>query len=201
MSLGVLLLRLLLLLLLLLVPLLVFIIATTMTKEVLSWTTVMNMIATCYHYSCQEVCDYLMARLSEPWMHDLMVALDELDGDIVNRHRKLARASMSASIEPIDVDGSPAVAADSRVVPPKASGTACVEERSKAIKWMTNVKDDAVLQSLMATLPEAVQEDIQVNFKNRSYLQIDAVASKGPMKWPGTNLSLRISSVGASTRI
>jgi hypothetical protein len=74
----------------------------------------------------EAISDYLIERIEEPWMHDLMVLCEELDADDVTLHRS------SGSITTIVLDPPPAVAAAVLVEPATVDGATILVEPATA---------------------------------------------------------------------
>ena len=117
----------------------------------------------------EELSDYLMDRIHESWMQDLMCACQELDAATVmasrahNPEASVVAAAVAAdpiAVEADEPEGPPLCeAADP--MPPHESVSLTDEifdlsEAKAALKWSTHVRDDAVLDNLLATLPVAI---------------------------------------------
>jgi hypothetical protein len=139
-----------------------------------------------------------MDRAEEPWMHDLMVACGELEGELVLRHREKAplHSSASPSRAPAETHSSMHSAASGAtavvvIEEPENSGVSAKshsEDQRKAVAWFASVKDEGVVQSLVSSLPNLVLQDIESQYRNGSCDQKVAVAAHRKMTWPLKNL-------------
>jgi len=105
-----------------------------------------------------DISDYLIERLSEPWMHDLMVALQELDFEDVELYRSGGAEIVAAPIAPAAAVAEPAdqSAIDENVVEPDA-------ETFAAMRWASKLHDGGNVLGLIRSLPkEIVEEQVQL---------------------------------------
>ena len=107
----------------------------------------------------EEISDYLIARVQEPWMQDLMAALQEINTDDVKLSRSGGEAPMAGRegqlAEP------PAAPADEGALSRSGGEGPKLDAKGhsltlKAIAWATGFDDHALLESLAASLPPAV---------------------------------------------
>ena len=108
----------------------------------------------------EEISDYLLERVKQPWMQELMGMLQEVDSNDV---RQILR-------EPADAKwGDTAVAVAKRDTQPTADAVAvevadqdtaeAVGLRRDAIEWVTTSKDHSFIANLVDTLPAAVADE------------------------------------------
>ena len=108
-----------------------------------------------------ELSDYLISRIGEPWMLELMVACQELEST------DLAAASThifvpSGAVAPPAVAAAPAVADK-----PEETFETVPQETFEAIRWASNLQDAANVLSLCRSLPgEIIQEQLRL-YRNR----------------------------------
>ena len=111
-----------------------------------------------------------MERIRCPWMHDLMVALQEISADDVALFRSAEQASSALALEhPAVADGSahqhPAVADGSSNGGTRGEDHAHSEPihkadlTLKALTWSTALKDHALVTGLAGALPACVLEE------------------------------------------
>ena len=108
----------------------------------------------------EDIYQYIIQRVEEPRLHDLLLACAELSMDDVERYRKSTASGHDCGdhdageglIMVADAD-SPAVAGESAATQP------ITEELRKALQWATSVNDDCIIKGLVAELPLAVQHE------------------------------------------
>ena len=101
-----------------------------------------------------ELSDYLISRINEPWMHNLMVSCQELDQEDVERS-KSSDCTIVASITQVAPPLEEPQEASSDVLPD--------EETYKAIRWASGLLDDSNVLSLVRSLPEQIiNEQLQL---------------------------------------
>ena len=101
-----------------------------------------------------EISDYLIARIGEPWLHDLMVACQELEKADVILYR-------SGEVVVIDAPTAPAPAfADLAVETAEHQVVLAPDaETFSAMRWASKLNDDACVLSLMHSLPKELVEE------------------------------------------
>jgi hypothetical protein len=126
------------------------------------------------------ISDYLLTRISEPWMHELMVACQELEQDDV---AKLV-PGYTGSILALSIGSPSAVAAPVEEVADPAEEHVTVqpdEETFAAIRWVSKLGDDHNVLSLIRSLPaEIVDEQVRA-YRQRGETAV-AVLSTNPPK-------------------
>lgn len=120
-----------------------------------------------------EISDYLLDRLEEAWLHDLMVVCQELRHEDVVLYRTM-RATVSSIAPVAPVAPSPAVA---DIV---ATGPVTPDAESlDAMRWASKLDDDSCVLSLIRSLPaEIVQEQVLL-YRGRDET---ALAEKGKVQ-------------------
>ena len=104
-----------------------------------------------------ELSDYLLARVGEPWMHDIMAVTQEVDSDDVKKCKLLKQSNL-----PLAPPAAPSAAVADQV----ASDDAIVslddamnadplpdEETVAALRWSSKLTQDANVLSLIQSLP------------------------------------------------
>ena len=133
-----------------------------------------------------------MARVEAPWMQELMVCCDELQAEELLKHRSSGSSSLG-SIDLIQDPPGPLVPTHEPAPPSKgaemvaagqqlqlgtSSSSSVAGNHAQALQWATGVKNEGVLSSIAAALPDGVlQEQIQKfnESKSESKSQIVAV--------------------------
>ena len=115
----------------------------------------------------RDVSDFLLERVEERWLQDLMVACGEIDGEELLLHRSLQPASNAL----VDLTGDAGEAqeekANSAVAVSTHSTTGNIDKYRAALEWATGVKDDGILLSLFKELPEAVLNEQLQSYERR----------------------------------
>ena len=117
----------------------------------------------------EKISDYLVDRVREPWMHDLMVALQEVLAEEVNAYRSCGPGSIGgeASASADASQGAPTEAAEAAVADDGAAAEAAPVfaapsgDALEALKWATGLKENSILVALAMSLPPAVLEEQQ----------------------------------------
>ncbi len=119
-----------------------------------------------------DISDYLRDRIDEPWLHDIMVACQELSHEDVELSKHVtAPKTKHAPTEP-----SPAVA-DLAIA---AVVEAPDEETFAAMQWASKLEDDSCVLSLIRSLPKHVVEEQVSLYRQRDETAV-AVA-QGPTR-------------------
>ena len=103
-----------------------------------------------------EISDYLISRIGEPWLHDIMVACQELrreDAQLYRSGNADVTVAMVAPTAPV-----PAVA-DLAVVAPAAEPVTPDEETFAAMRWVSKLDDTSCVLGLIRSLPKGVLEE------------------------------------------
>ena len=113
-----------------------------------------------------ELSDYLMDRVGERWMQDLMVTCEELDANLV----KLSRSGCAPDVVDLSAvaDALPSEvqavvdAADAPIVAHERMPT---DEEMEALRWACNLRDDGIIRNLARELPTHVVEEQVAKYK------------------------------------
>ena len=102
----------------------------------------------------QELHDYLMERVREPWMQDIMQACQEISADDLEAYRSCGEASRghawaACAIVPVEAGESQS----------QNKGGKVTEELLEALAWSTGVKDTALLVSVAADLSDVLRDE------------------------------------------
>ena len=128
-----------------------------------------------------EVSDYLLDRIGEPWVHDIMVACQELDWDDVHALRACATGVSPKPIAP------PAVAAAIADAPAVAEVAKPDEETLEAMRWASTINNDNSLLALIEALPKKVVEEQVVLYRKRDQAMAATQVQPQPKKiWIGS---------------
>ena len=122
-----------------------------------------------------ELSDYLMARVGDHWMHDIMVACQELGAEEV----RLYKSAPSAFVTPTTV----ALAVADRAIVPAVVDLAVEpepldEEACNAISWATKLDDHYTVVALVRALPAAVVDEHVALFRRRGDTAAVAATSR-----------------------
>ena len=123
-----------------------------------------------------ELSDYLIARLMETWMHDVMVVCQELRLEDVNLYRSGGVSILAAPTAPAPAVAESAVAAvvQKEVVAPD-------EETFAAMRWASRLNDDSCVLGLIRSLPKEIVEE-QLSLYRRRDLTTVAVKKQIAVK-------------------
>ena len=110
-----------------------------------------------------EISDYLILRIGEPWMQELMVALQEIEGEDLKKN-KLGGANILAA---------PSAPAPAFVEPAKESAdpqdvAAPTEETFEAMRWASRLESDSAVLSLIRSLPKEIVEEQVQSYRKRA---------------------------------
>ena len=125
-----------------------------------------------------DVSDYLIARIGESWMHDVMLACQELRAADVSLYRSGGSKRLTAPTA-----AAPAVAA--LAVAEQQDVVAVDEETFAAIRWASKLDNDSCVLSLVRSLPKKIVEE-QVSL----YRRRDASAVAKPAQEPEPKIKL-----------
>ena len=122
-----------------------------------------------------ELSDYLLARVGDHWMHDIMVVCQELDAEEV----RLYKSAPSAFVTPTTV----ALAVADRAIVPTVVGLAVEsepldEEACNAISWATKLHDHCNVVASVRALPAAVVDEQVALFRRRGDTPAVAATSR-----------------------
>jgi len=120
-----------------------------------------------------EISDYLLERIRQPWLHDLMVACQELPDELVTQARSAGPAGFEA----------PAVAAPARLEVPAVAAPAIAEiseepetslmlarpdeETYAAMRWASQLDSDDNVLSLIRNLPRGIIDEQLELYRHR----------------------------------
>ena len=111
-----------------------------------------------------EISDYLLERIDEPWMHDLMEACQELPRTDVAAFRAVENQPPAPPIAPAT-----AVAEENAKPSSDDMGDSLPDEETlKALQWASRLQDDANVISLFRSLPQAIINDQVELYRRRS---------------------------------
>ena len=101
-----------------------------------------------------ELSDYLIERIGDSWLHDIMVACQELCKEDVDLCRSWDVKIIAAPTAPAPAVADPAlsVVEQNEIVTPD-------EETFAAMRWVSKLEDDSCVLSLIRSLPKAVVEE------------------------------------------
>ena len=127
-----------------------------------------------------EISDYLIQRISEPWMQDILVACQEItQADLLMSRSCVAPCgrSVAAPAEP-----APAVA-DLAVVPAEPKDIVQPDDETfAAMRWASKLDDASSVLSLIRSLPTAVVDEQVHLYRRRSDTAVaEAAQRKGPL--------------------
>ena len=142
-----------------------------------------------------EISDYLIARVDELWMHELMSRLQEVDAE------DLAKSKMQ-EVRPTEVTHhavvapAPAVAAPAKEADEPEDVATLDEETYKALQWASKLNNYSALLSLMRSLPNAVIQEQVLLYRNRAPETAVAVTAKAEQSHirigPGSRYNLKM---------
>ena len=116
-----------------------------------------------------EVSDYLIARIGEPWMHDVMAACQELRFEDVELYRS-GDAEVTVSIV-VPTAPAPAVAVLAAVQSLQPD-----QETFAAMRWVSKLDDDVCVLGLIRSLPTGVLEEQVSLYRRRDETAVAVVA-------------------------
>ena len=110
-----------------------------------------------------EISDYLILRMGEPWMQELMVALQEVESEDFKKS-KLGGTNILAA---------PSAPAPAFVEPAKESAdpqdvAAPTEETFEAMRWASRLESDSAVLSLIRSLPKEIVEEQVHSYRKRA---------------------------------
>ena len=115
-----------------------------------------------------EISDYLISRIGEPWLQDVLVACQELSGEDVALYRSgdtkiVANPALPAVEEPAPptavAEPAPPTAETLEVVDPD-------EDTFAAMRWASKLQDDSCVLSLMRSLPKELVNEQIILYRN-----------------------------------
>ena len=113
-----------------------------------------------------ELSDYLLDRIDEPWMHDIMASCQELEWADVHALRSVAThvpPELILSAKPPAVAAAIAEPLEVAAVVAKPD-----EETFEAIRWATKLQDDSSVLAVLEALPNKVVEEQVMLYKKRN---------------------------------
>ena len=129
-----------------------------------------------------ELSDYLIERIGEPWIQDIMVACQELRQEDVSLYRSGNAKILAAPTAPAPAVADPALAA-----PAVADAVTPDEETFDAMRWASKLEDDSCVLALIRSLPKEVVEE-QVSLYRRRDETAVAVTAKAQGPKPKVSL-------------
>ena len=114
-----------------------------------------------------ELSDYLLHRIGEPWMHDIMASCQEIDWDDVH---VLRAGATHVPLEPIA--SPPAVAAAVADSPEVAEVARPDEETVEAMRWASTIKDYSSVLALIEALPKKLVEEQVMLYRKRDQAMV-----------------------------
>ena len=118
-----------------------------------------------------ELSDYFIERVGEPWIHDIMVACQELREEDVSLYRSGNAKILAAPTAPAPAVADPALAAPAveDVVTPD-------EETFEAMRWASKLEDDSCVLALIRSLPKDVVEEQVALYRRRDETAVAVAA-------------------------
>ena len=95
-----------------------------------------------------EISDYLTSRTGEPWMHELMVALQEAQQEDVIKHRSGGITILASPIAP-----APAVVEPAKESSNPENVAAPAETSCAPMRWASRLQNGSAVMSLIRALP------------------------------------------------
>ena len=110
-----------------------------------------------------EISDYLITRIGEPWLHDVMVACQALcQKDVVlysSGDTKIVTAAMAPP---------PAVAEPAAPTVDEETGETTVDEETfAAMRWASKLRDDSCVLNVIRALPKEIVHEQVVLYRQR----------------------------------
>ena len=145
-----------------------------------------------------DLSDYLLARVGEPWMHDIMAVTQEVDSDDVKKCKLLKQSNL-----PLAPPAAPAaavadqVASEDAIVPLDDAMNADPlpdAETIAAIRWSSKLTADANVLSLIQSLPKGVIDEQVALYRNHEPTKpaVAETTAKAKIKiGPNSKVSLR----------
>jgi hypothetical protein len=122
-----------------------------------------------------ELSDYLIARIHEPWLHDVMVACQELEGADVSLYR-----SGDCHIIATPTAPAPAVADLAVAAAEQQDDVTPDEETFAALRWASKLDDDCCVLNLIRSLPKEVLGEQVSLYRRRDATAVAAAAQERP---------------------
>ena len=126
-----------------------------------------------------EISDYLMARINERWMQEIMVALQELERKDVDDAWSDAGGTPVAQ-KPVDFDAAPAVPEPAPQSAAAEVVAAPSEEIFAAIRWASKLPSSSDTLSLIRSLPPVVVEEQVQLYRKRDETAVAETANRQP---------------------
>jgi hypothetical protein len=117
-----------------------------------------------------EISDYLLERIQLPWMHDIMVACQELGAKAAAELASECTLSLALPVDP------PSAVAEPAKEPTDQTAERTVDEETfAALRWASGLDQDANVLSLIRALPNEIVEEQVRNYRERSSTAVAAV--------------------------
>ena len=128
-----------------------------------------------------EISDYLIHRINEPWMQQLMAYCQELDAkDVQLSSGDDQLPGVSSGDDQLPIAPPAAVAEPAEelaVMKPEEPAVAPDEETFAAMQWVSKLSDDSNVLSLIRSLPQAVVDEQVCLYKKRNETAVVAAAT------------------------
>ena len=108
-----------------------------------------------------EISDYLITRIGEPWLHDLMVACQELLQEDVVLYRSGDTQIVDTAIATPTAVADPAASTDETIETPVD------EETFAAMRWASKLQDDESVLNVIRALPQQIVNEQVVFYRQR----------------------------------
>jgi hypothetical protein len=128
-----------------------------------------------------ELSDYLIERIGEPWLHDVMVACQELRQEDVYLYRSGSPNVLGTPAVP----AAPATAVADLVIVAATEQKDVVTpdaETFDAMRWASKLDDDTCVLGLIRSLPKAIVEEQVALYNRRDETAVVATAEEPPPK-------------------
>jgi hypothetical protein len=123
-----------------------------------------------------DLSDYLIARIGEPWLHDVLAACQELRQEDVSLYRSGDAKILAAPTAP-----APAVAESAVAAVEQKEAVAPDEETFAAMRWASKLDDDSCVLALVRSLPKEVVGEQLALYRRRDETAVAARAQgQGP---------------------
>jgi len=107
------------------------------------------------------ISDYLIPRIGEHWMHDVMVACQELLADDVTQARSESSLALAVPVAPAPAVAEPELGEE--IADPKDAATPDAKTFA-AMRWASKLQDDSHVCNLIRSLPkEIVEEQVRLH--------------------------------------
>jgi hypothetical protein len=130
-----------------------------------------------------DISDYLISRIEEPWMHDLMVLCGELPANVLAEFRSGGTEIPNVAAVPHLLLSPTAVAEVETETDGRTELIAVDDLALKAMQWATGLQDEGALLGLINDLPEQiVKEQIALHQSQQTHALVAPAAAAAPSK-------------------